>query len=78
MYVLPVALGRFAGNRPLLPNIFQNIAVQIAQGGAVKDELSLARADSDAPKESPPPVSSPPDGRRRFPKLGKIAIAAEG
>jgi len=44
MYVLPVALTRFAGNRPLLPNIFQNIAVQIVQGGAVKDELSLTRA----------------------------------
>ncbi len=44
MYVLPVALARFAGNRPLLPNIFQNIAVQIVQGGAVKDELSLTRA----------------------------------
>jgi hypothetical protein len=44
MYVLPVALARFAGNRPLLPNIFQNIAIQIVQGGAVKDELSLARA----------------------------------
>jgi hypothetical protein len=44
MYGLPVALTRFAGNRPLLPNIFQNVAVQIVQGGAVKDELSLARA----------------------------------
>jgi hypothetical protein len=44
MYALPVALARFAGNRPLLPNIFQNIAVQIVQGGAVKDELSLTRA----------------------------------
>ena len=44
MYALPMALARFAGNRPLLPNIFQNIAVQIVQGGAVKDELSLVRA----------------------------------
>ena len=44
MYVLPVALARFAGNRPLLPNIIQNIAVQIVHGGAVKDELSLVRA----------------------------------
>ena len=44
MYVLPAALARFGGNRLLLPNIFQNIAVQIVQGGAVKDELSLARA----------------------------------
>ncbi|HYR22145.1 MAG TPA: Amuc_1102 family pilus-like protein [Chthoniobacterales bacterium] len=46
MYVLPVALARFAGNKPVLPNIFQNVAVQIVQGGAVKDELSLARAPS--------------------------------
>ena len=44
MYVPPVALARFGGNRLLLPNTFQNIAVQIVQGGAVKDELSLARA----------------------------------
>jgi hypothetical protein len=44
MYALPIALARFSGNRPLLPNTFQNIAVQIVQGGAVKDELSLARA----------------------------------
>ena len=44
MYALPVALARFAGNRPLLPNIFQNIAVQIVQGGAVKAELTLTRA----------------------------------
>lgn len=44
MYVLPAATGRFAGNRPLLPNMIQNIAIQIVQGGAVKDELSLVRA----------------------------------
>ena len=44
MYVLPVALARFGGNRTLLPNAFQNVAVQIVQGGAVKDESSLARA----------------------------------
>jgi hypothetical protein len=43
MYVVPVALARFGGNRTLLPNAFQNIAVQIVQGGSVKDELSLAR-----------------------------------
>jgi hypothetical protein len=43
MYVLPAGLARFAGNRPLLPNTVQNIAVQIVQGGAVKDELSLVR-----------------------------------
>jgi hypothetical protein len=44
MYVLPVALARFGGNRLLLPNAFPNIAVQIVQGGAVKDESSLAHA----------------------------------
>jgi hypothetical protein len=41
MYVAPVALVRFGGNRTLLPNAFQNIAVQIVQSGTVKDELSL-------------------------------------
>ncbi len=44
MYVVPVAVARFAGNRPVLPNAFQNIGVQIIQGGAVKDESSLVRA----------------------------------
>src|SRR5256885_6308625 len=44
MYALPIGLARFAGNRSLLPNIVQYIAVQIVQGGAVKDELSLAPA----------------------------------
>jgi hypothetical protein len=44
MYVVPVALARFGGNRPLLQNAFQNIAVQIVRGGAVKDESSIARA----------------------------------
>ena len=44
MYVLPSAIARFAGNRPLLPNMIPNVAIQIVQGGAVKDELSLARA----------------------------------
>src|SRR5439155_26560084 len=44
MYVLPVAIVRFAGNRPLLPNMIPNVAIQIVQGGAVKDELSLSRA----------------------------------
>ena len=43
MYVLPAALARFVGNRPLLPNTVQNVAIQIVQGGTVKDELSLAR-----------------------------------
>ncbi len=44
MYVSPRALTRFGNNRPIVANSFQNIAVQIVQGGAVKDELSLARA----------------------------------
>jgi hypothetical protein len=44
MYLIPQAVARFAANRPVLPNAFQNIAVQIIQGGAVKDESSLARA----------------------------------
>lgn len=44
MFVLPAAIARFAGNRPLLPNMIQNLAVQIVHGGAVKDELSLVRA----------------------------------
>jgi len=44
MYVSPRALARFGNNRPIAANSFQNIAVQIVQGGAVKDEVSLARA----------------------------------
>jgi len=44
MYVIPAAVARFAGNRPILSNAFQNIAVQIIQGGTVKDESSLPRA----------------------------------
>jgi len=44
MYVSPRALTRFGNNRPIVANSFQNIAVQIVQGGAVKGELSLARA----------------------------------
>ena len=44
MYVSPQALARFGNNRPIAANSFQNIAAQIVQGGAVKDEVSLARA----------------------------------
>ena len=44
MYVSPRTLTRFAGNRALTPNSVQNIAVQIVQQGAVKDEMSLVRA----------------------------------
>ena len=44
MYVPPHALARIMGNRPLTANAIENVAVQILQKGAVKDELSLARA----------------------------------
>jgi hypothetical protein len=47
MYLSPRTLTRFLGNRPLTTNSVQNIAVQIVQQGAVKDEMSLSRA---APK----------------------------
>jgi hypothetical protein len=44
MYVPPRALERFANNRPITENLFQNVAVQIVQQGVVKAEASLARA----------------------------------
>jgi hypothetical protein len=44
MYISPRTLARFSGNRPITANMFENIAVQITQQGAVKDELSLVRA----------------------------------
>jgi hypothetical protein len=44
MYVPPGALARFLGRNALAPNSVQNIAVQILQKGAIKDELSFARA----------------------------------
>jgi hypothetical protein len=44
VYVSPQAIARVMGNRPLSTNSIQNIAVQIVQKGAVKDELSLVRA----------------------------------
>ena len=44
MYISPLALTRFGNNRPITANSCQNIAVQIVQQGAVKNELSLARA----------------------------------
>jgi hypothetical protein len=43
MYVSPKVLARFNGNRPTGPTSIQNIAVQIVQQGAVKDEASLTR-----------------------------------
>jgi hypothetical protein len=44
MYVPPAALARVLNNRPVTPTSVQNIAVQIVQGGALKDELNLVRA----------------------------------
>ena len=44
MYIPPRALARFANNRAITENSFQNVAVQIVQGGAVKAEASLSRA----------------------------------
>jgi hypothetical protein len=44
MYVSPRALARFGNNRPITTNSCQNIAVQIVQQGAVKDESNLSRA----------------------------------
>jgi hypothetical protein len=43
MYVSPKTIARFMGNRPVTPNAVQNVAVQIVQQGAVKDEMSVAR-----------------------------------
>ncbi|MDQ3200398.1 MAG: hypothetical protein M3Q46_14655 [Verrucomicrobiota bacterium] len=47
VYVPPRALAYVMGNRPLTANTVENVAVQVLQGGAVKDELSLARARPD-------------------------------
>jgi hypothetical protein len=44
MYVPPDAFARVLNNRPVTVASVQNIAVQIVQQGAVKDELSLSRA----------------------------------
>lgn len=44
MYVTPGALARVMNNRPVTIASVQNIAVQIVQQGAVRDELSLMRA----------------------------------
>lgn len=43
MYVSPRGLARFMGNRAVTPNAIQNVAVQILQQGAIKDEMSFAR-----------------------------------
>lgn len=44
MYVSPRGLARFVGNGAVTPNAIQNVAIQIAKGGAIKDELSFSRA----------------------------------
>jgi hypothetical protein len=44
MYATPATLARVLGNRPVSPASVQNIAIQIVQQGAVKDESSLTRA----------------------------------
>lgn len=44
MYLPPHAIAHLLGNRPLTANSLQNVAVQLLQQGAVKDELSLVRS----------------------------------
>jgi hypothetical protein len=44
IYLPPRVVARYTGNRALAPNMVQNVAVQLVQQGAVKDELSLGRA----------------------------------
>jgi hypothetical protein len=44
MYVSPRGLSRFLGNNAVTSNSVQNVVVQIVEKGAVKDELSFARA----------------------------------
>lgn len=46
MYLSPKSLARLMGNKPVLPNTVQNIAVQILQQGAVKSEVSLERGQA--------------------------------
>jgi hypothetical protein len=43
MYVSPRALARFSGRGGVTPNAIQNVAVQILQKGAIKDEMSFVR-----------------------------------
>jgi hypothetical protein len=44
MYVSPHGLSRFLGNNAVTTNSVQNVVVQIVEKGAIKDEMSLARA----------------------------------
>lgn len=43
IYISPHALAHFLGSRSVTANVVDNIAVQILQQGAVKDEISLNR-----------------------------------
>ena len=54
MYVSPKGIARCMGNQPVNLNSVQNITVQIAQKGAVKDELNLARAPAQWYSKIPP------------------------
>jgi hypothetical protein len=72
MYVSPHTLARFNNNRPVTVNSVQNIAVQIVQQSAVKDELSLVRAPAQWYASLPPTSywdhrrNSNEDGLRRY------------
>ena len=44
MYVTPRSLQRLMLGRPMTNTALQNVAVQVVQQGAVKDEISLVRA----------------------------------
>jgi hypothetical protein len=44
MYVPPQAIARLLGKQTVSPTAVQNIAVQVVQQGAVKDEQSLVRS----------------------------------
>jgi hypothetical protein len=43
MYVAPRTIARFMNNKPMTPTSIQNIAIQIVQQGAARDEISLSR-----------------------------------
>lgn len=54
MYVSPKGVARCMGNQAVTVNAVQNIAIQIVQKGAVKDELSLTRAAAQWYSTMPP------------------------
>lgn len=53
MYVPPGAIARVMENRPVAPTAVQNIAIQIIQGGTVKDENNLVRSSPEWYKTLP-------------------------